>query len=166
MVVVLARATVRGLDDGAATTGAGACYLRPNGAASGTGQMYVNSAGALVASGNITAFSDRRVKKNIRPIEGALSKLLTLNGYTFDRTDLDAPRQTGVIAQEVMKVFPELVSHDQEADKYTVAYGNFAGAFIEAFKEEDAKVEALKKELNETKEVLAKVLARLEVLEK
>ncbi|MCV0350202.1 MAG: tail fiber domain-containing protein [Nitratireductor sp.] len=114
-------------------------------------------------AGNVTAYSDARLKENIKPIKNALGGVLSLDGCTFDRVDTGA-HQLGVLAQQVLEVFPQLVDGDENG--YSVAYGNFAGVFIEAFKEEDAKVEKLKTELKETQETLASVMSRLEELEK
>jgi hypothetical protein len=103
-------------------------------------------------SGNVTAYSDIRVKKNIERIPNALDKVCQLNGYTFERTDVKfdnegAPtvpvKQTGVIAQEVLKVLPEAVTGDEESH-YSVAYGNMVGLLIEAVKELKAEVDELK----------------------
>ena len=106
----------------------------------------------LVAAGNVTAYSDKRVKTNLEVIPNALEKVSKLNGYTFDRTDLDkdedgndisVPKQTGVIAQEVLDVLPEVVSKNDDG-MYSVAYGNMVGLLIEAIKELKAEVEELK----------------------
>ena len=103
-------------------------------------------------SGNVTAYSDIRVKKNIERIPNALDKVCQLNGYTFERTDVKfdnegAPtvpvKQTGVIAQEVLKVLPEAVTGDEESH-YSVAYGNMVGLLIEAIKELKAEIDELK----------------------
>ena len=55
-----------------------------------------------------------------------------------------------MIAQEVLKVLPEVVSIDDE-DKHSVAYGNMAGVFIEAIKELKAEVDSLKQEIKQLK---------------
>lgn len=104
-------------------------------------------------SGNVTAYSDIRVKTNIELIPDALDKVCQLNGYTFDRTDIthdehgvpEVPiRQTGVIAQEVLEHLPEAVMGDEEGH-YSVAYGNMVGLLIEAIKELKEEIEELKK---------------------
>lgn len=110
-------------------------------------------------SGNVTAYSDIRVKTNIEPIPNALEKVKQLGGYTFDRTDVDycedtgeptTPiRQTGVIAQEVLAVLPEAVTGDEETH-YSVAYGNMVGLLIEAIKEQQNQIDALKEQINGT----------------
>jgi len=103
-------------------------------------------AGSILATGNITSSSDIRIKTNIEKIENALNKVLQLNGYTFDRTDIEISRQTGVIAQEVLKVLPEAVSGSEETT-YSVSYGNMMGLMIEAIKELNAKVQDLQNQL-------------------
>jgi hypothetical protein len=96
--------------------------------------------GSFTATGNVTAYSDERIKENIEVIPDALDKVNSLQGYTFDRTDIDLPRQTGVIAQEVEKVLPEAVSTDPTGIK-SVAYGNMVGLLIEAIKELTERLE-------------------------
>ncbi|MBX9268978.1 tail fiber domain-containing protein, partial [Chromobacterium violaceum] len=91
----------------------------------------------------VTWFSDRRLKKDITPIAGALDKVCKLNGYTFTRTDTGA-RQVGLIAQEVQAVQPEaVIEAADEAKTLTVAYGNLAGLFVEAMKEQQRHIERL-----------------------
>ena len=102
--------------------------------------------GNILATGNVTAYSDERLKTNIITISNALEKVLQLHGYTFDRIDLAAERQTGVIAQEVLKVLPEAVQEDAD-HYYSVAYGNMVGLLIEAIKEQQKQIEELKLEV-------------------
>jgi hypothetical protein len=97
-----------------------------------------NLSGAFTATGNITAFSDERLKDNVETIEGALDKVSQMRGVMYDK---DGERGTGVIAQEMQQVMPEVV-HDGEY--LSVAYGNIVGVLIEAVKE-------LKEELNKCK---------------
>lgn len=94
----------------------------------------------VISSGDITAFSDIRLKTNIEKIENALDKVCQLNGYTYD---MNNKRSTGVIAQEVEKVLPEVVQ-DREDGYKTVAYGNMIGLLIEAIKELKQEIEVLK----------------------
>jgi len=102
--------------------------------------------GNILATGNITANSDKRLKEDIQHIKNPLDIIKQLNGYTYTRNDLDdkTRRHTGVIAQEVLKVLPEAV-HGSEEDKYSVAYGNMVGVLIEAIKEQQSQIEELKK---------------------
>ncbi len=94
----------------------------------------------LSASGNVTAYSDIRLKTDLIKIPDALNKVTSLNGYTYTRTDTGV-RQTGVIAQELIEVLPEAVS--TAGEHMSVAYGNMAGLLIEAIKELNEKVTVL-----------------------
>jgi hypothetical protein len=102
--------------------------------------------GSLYAGGNITAFSDSRIKTNLIVIPDALNKVLQLNGYTYTRTDemFLGQKQTGLIAQEVLNILPEAVTGTEETG-YGVNYGNMVGLLVEAIKELKAEIEELKK---------------------
>jgi hypothetical protein len=123
-------------------------FLRPNGLASGTAQATYDTSGNFTAAANVTAFSDFNLKENIEKIHGALMKIDLINGYTFTRNDLEDKerRYTGVIAQEIQEVLPEVVNISEEGI-LSVAYGNMAGLFIEAIKELKAEIETLKSKI-------------------
>jgi hypothetical protein len=107
--------------------------------------LTYTSGGALTCSNDIIAFSDVRRKKNIEKITDALSKLKSINGYTYEFTEtIYDRRNAGVLAQELKPVFPEVV-YDNEDGTMSVAYGNMASLFIEAIKELEARVECLEK---------------------
>lgn len=92
--------------------------------------------GNIYCTGDVTVFSDARIKKDIVKIEGALAKLQQINGYTFARSDLDdGKRYAGVIAQEVQRVMPEVVNVRDGDGMLSVAYGNMIALLIEAVKE-------------------------------
>lgn len=117
------------------------------------GTNYNLNSGGLIVTGDITAFSDKRVKTDIEVIPDALSKVKKIRGVTFRRTDGsdDGKRHAGLIAQEVEKVLPEVVSETvmdpvgkgRKRKLKTVAYGNTVALLVEAVKELTAKVEAL-----------------------
>ena len=100
----------------------------------------VSITGDMTASGNVTAYSDARLKEDVRVIPDALNKVVQLRGVTFKRKDT-GEHQVGVIAQEVQKVLPEAVIQSEEY--LSVAYGNLVGLLIEAIKELDAKIKVL-----------------------
>jgi hypothetical protein len=103
-----------------------------------------NNGISLFARYDIVALSDARVKTDLQPIEEALSKVKSLTGYTFKRSDTEsAIRQCGVIAQDLQKVLPEAVYKVDDSDLLTVAYGNVISLLINAIKELDDKVTAL-----------------------
>ena len=114
------------------------------GGASGsvTVSMSGSYSGNFTATGNLTAYSDERLKTNIETIPNALEKVNALRGVSYDK---DGERGLGVIAQEVEKVLPELVLDGEEYK--SVAYGNMVGVLIEAIKELTKEVEDLKKQI-------------------
>ena len=100
-------------------------------------------AGAILASGNITAFSDIRLKDNIEQISGALDRVSRIRGVTYTRNDLEDTdrRYAGVIAQEIEQVLPEAVFDSGEMK--AVDYNATIGLLIEAVKELTARVAEL-----------------------
>lgn len=100
------------------------------------------SASSLTATGNVTAYSDAKLKENLEVIPNALEKVQSLTGYTFDRIDT-GERQTGLIAQDVNKVLPEATGHEEGI--MTLAYGNLVGLLVEAIKELKEEIEELKR---------------------
>ena len=100
-----------------------------------------NLSGSFTATGNITAYSDERLKENVETIEGALDKVSQMRGVMYDK---DGERGTGVIAQEMQQVMPEVVLDSGRGDYLSVAYGNIVGVLIESIKELKAEIEALK----------------------
>ena len=108
------------------------------------------SDGSIVAEGDITAFgtaSDERLKENIESIDGALEKVNSIGGYTFNYIDTPDVRMSGVIAQEIEKVLPEVVYEYEQDDEVhkAVRYGNIVPLLIEAIKELKAEVDELKR---------------------
>ena len=101
--------------------------------------------GTFRATGDVIAFSDERVKENIKTIDNSLEKVNKLRGVQFNKIGEDT-KSIGVIAQEVEKILPEVVRTDDEGMK-SVAYGNVVGILIEAVKELTKEVEELKKQI-------------------
>ena len=119
--------------------------MRIGGWSASTNRFQMDMSGNLTMAGNVTAFSDVRIKAEIETIDSALDKVIQLRGVTYIRTDKDAPggKQMGVIAQEMLEVIPEVVNQDASG-MYNVSYGNLAGLFIEAIKEQQLQIEDLK----------------------
>lgn len=108
--------------------------------------MTLNLAnGDVTFSGNVIAYSDRRLKRDIEPIYNALDKVSRLQGVSFKRIDTE-DFEIGVIAQDVQQVVPEVVKEDQDG-YLAVAYGNMTALLIEAVKELKAEVATLKAEI-------------------
>jgi hypothetical protein len=110
-----------------------------------TGGSIFSFDNPILSSGEITAFSDARLKDNIEVIADSLTKILKLRGVTFTRTDQKdkETRYMGVIAQEIEEYFPEVVYTTEDSIK-SVNYGGMAGAFIEAFKAQQTQIDELK----------------------
>ena len=108
----------------------------------GARTFYIDTGGNCTASGNISAYSDERLKTNIETIPSALEKVNALRGVTFD---MNGVRGLGVIAQETETVIPEVVmTADDEMGTKSVAYGNMVGLLIEAIKELKSEVDDLR----------------------
>ena len=99
-----------------------------------------NGSGASSAGGSSagSAYSDVRMKDNIKPIGNALSKVKKLDGITYD---MAGKRGAGLAAQQVEKVLPEVVHKDAKGMR-KLDYGNTVGLLVEAVKELDAKKKA------------------------
>ena len=105
---------------------------------------YCDTSGNWTANGNVTAYSDEKLKDNIEPIENPIQKLKAIQGVTYNRNDIEGnPRHTGVVAQQVERVLPEVVMTNDDGIK-TVAYGNMVGLLIEAIKEQQDEIERLR----------------------
>jgi len=102
-------------------------------------QLVIDSSGNLTMTGDVIAYSDKKLKKNIKTLDG--SKVYKMRGVSFDRIDT-GKASSGVIAQEIQKIAPELISESN--DTLGVAYGNISGYLIEAIKELKAEIEELK----------------------
>lgn len=112
----------------------------------GTVAMTLDSSSNLTVTGNVTAYSDIRVKDNVKQIEGALEKVQAIRGVTYNRTDLEDTerRYGGVIAQEIEEVLPEAIFEND--DRKAVDYNATIGLLIEAIKELKAEVDTLRAE--------------------
>lgn len=102
--------------------------------------LDMSAAGAATFNNEVTAYSDERLKDNIETIDNALDKVMNMRGVTFTR---EGRQSTGVIAQEMQKVMPEVVF--DKGEYLSVAYGNLVGVLIEAVKELKSEVDELKK---------------------
>lgn len=114
----------------------------------------------LEVIGNVKAVtflnsSDERLKENISKIENSLDKILKLNGVSFNWKG-NGEKGTGLIAQNVESVFPELVKTDINSGMKSVEYGNLVAPLIEAIKEQQKTIESQQRQIDELKALLAK----------
>jgi hypothetical protein len=99
--------------------------------------------GNFTASGNITAYSDERLKENIQTLDS--KKTLQMRGVSFTK---DGKESSGVIAQEIEKIAPELVQTNEQDGYKSVAYGNLVGYLIETVKDQQKQIDDLKELIN------------------
>ena len=116
--------------------------FRIGGWSASANRIQLDMSGNFTAAGNITAYSDIRLKTNIVTIKNALETVSKMRGVNFTRIDTEE-NGTGVIAQEMQELVPEVVMEDNDGN-LSVAYGNLVGYLIEAIKELKAEIEELK----------------------
>jgi hypothetical protein len=102
-----------------------------------------NAFGAMYAH-SFNDTSDRRLKKDIKTIQSALDKVMKLRGVSF-KWKKNNKKNIGLIAQEVKKIIPEVVSGKGGKERYTIEYGKMVGLLVEAIKEQQKQIEELKK---------------------
>ena len=109
----------------------------------------------IQVNGTMTSSSDMRIKTNIKKLSGCLDKLDEIHGYSYNRTDLIDNKKThiGVIAQDIEKVYPEMIetsSHDIKQ----VNYNSMIAVLVECVKELKDENKELRDELSKIKDKL------------
>lgn len=118
--------------------------IRLGGWSAQSNRLQIDMSGNLTMAGNVTAFSDARLKKDIETISGAVELVCSMRGVRFTHIETER-RGVGVIAQEMLEVLPEVVQQGTgDETTLSVAYGNIVGVLIEAVKELKAEIETLK----------------------
>jgi hypothetical protein len=110
--------------------------------------------GDISYSGVLTDTSDRRLKMNITPLEEELmlEKIKKLKGVSFSMKSSPDKKELGVIAQDIEKIFPELVETANDGMKTkSVNYIGLIAPMIEAIKEQQKQIDALKTEIETLK---------------
>jgi len=121
-----------------------------------TNDLEVNGTASKSSAGDWLANSDARLKKNIKPLNSSivLAQLLKLQGVTYEwndnREDQERPEgiQYGFTAQNIQKVYPELVSEDNEGYLQT-SYGTYDAMYIEAIRALTEKIEVLENRIGQ-----------------
>jgi len=107
----------------------------------------INVDNDIFIKGTIGNVSDIRLKDNIIIINNALDKIKQINGYIYTRKDT-GKTETGLIAQEVLNVLPEVINNNPLDDYYNISYGNMMGLLVEAIKELNNKIDIINNKLN------------------
>ncbi|MDG2265370.1 MAG: tail fiber domain-containing protein, partial [Candidatus Marinimicrobia bacterium] len=129
---------------------------------------WADNASRPVAPGTPNSSSDRRFKKNISTVSGALQKLSKLNPVNYDwRQDefehkgFGDKKQWGFIAQEIKEIFPELVGKDDE-DFLTLNYQGFVPLLTKAVQEQQEEIDSQQKEIDALKSQLQMIMDMLD----
>ena len=152
----------------------------------GPGQKYAGFFdGDVLVTGNLTAFSDRKLKKNVKSLNSALLNLNQLQAKSyefktgeFEKMNLPEGEQFGFIAQELEEVFPQLVrveaapSFDPNDTKNvkidhfkSVNYIGLIPIMVEAINEQTAIIEEKDNKINTLETQLTQLLERVENIE-
>ena len=114
--------------------------------------------GGIQCIGAVVTSSDKRLKRDILPIENALNKILMLTGVTYNWNkefdpdiNLDDRNHIGLLAQDVEKIIPQTVSTDTSKNQLkSVSYIELIPVLIEAIKEQQTQINELKNKLKDT----------------
>jgi len=107
----------------------------------------IHSAGTIYSDADVVAYSDMRVKENIRPIDNVIDRITNSRGVVYDRIDIESKNNIGFIAQELETTFPELVETTEDGLK-GVKYQNAVAVLFEAVKMQQKQIEELKNLVN------------------
>lgn len=124
----------------------------------GSSSPYKLDVAGSVHATSFPSSSDARFKSNVHQLVGVLDKLRMVRGVSFEWNELynslgrsTGRKELGLIAQEIEKVFPELVTRWGDEDYRAVDYGRFTAVLLEAIKEQQSEIESLKKDIAEIK---------------
>jgi hypothetical protein len=126
--------------------------------------LYV--AGSIYATGG-WAGSDSRWKKDLEPLKNLLPEIMTLQGFKYSwRKDeypsmnFDSGRQIGVVAQDIEKVFPELVKTDDKGYK-AVSYEKLSVILLEGIKEQQKQIKSQQEQIDRLEKIVGEIKAKL-----
>ena len=108
--------------------------------------LDMSGAGAATFNNDVTAFSDKRLKTDIKNIDDALSKVMKMQGVYYKRNDIqDAKEQVGVLAQDMEEILPQVVlTADDDIKTKSVDYGKLTSVLIESIKQLKTEIDELK----------------------
>ncbi|MEM7623729.1 MAG: tail fiber domain-containing protein [Planctomycetota bacterium] len=109
--------------------------------------LRVEGAAEKPGGGSWSTLSDRKLKKNIADLDGALDTLLNLRGVTYEYKDAEGINElpgtrTGFIAQDIEQIIPDWVSEDASGTKRVTIRG-FEAMAVESFREQQEHIAAL-----------------------
>lgn len=113
-------------------------------------KMTFNASSGLLTVTSITESSSKALKMNINPIDNALEAVLKLKGVTYDRKDGTSQNEAGLIAEQVNKILPNLVTKDAKGKPTGIHYTKLTAYLIEAVKSLQSEIDDLSKQLKKT----------------
>ena len=126
-----------------------------------TGVVYCNSSALC---------SDQRWKTNIKPIQNALDNVLKIQGVTYNWKIDEYPdkhfskdEQIGFIAQEIEKIYPQVVLTDKDGYK-SIDYSKLTPILVEAIKDQQKVIQELQAENAQTKSELKALAEKMNIL--
>jgi hypothetical protein len=125
-----------------ASSGTGSGALVVGGGVGIAGNCFV---GSTLTTTTLVETSSINFKENVTPIIGALDLILQLNGVTYDRKDGSTKNEAGLIAEDVEKILPNLVTRDEHGDINGIQYTKLTAYLIEAVKSLKDEIDQLKK---------------------
>jgi hypothetical protein len=138
-------------------------FVIGNGTYLGPGQFSRSDAltvlfdGTTTIAGDLSINSDARLKANIISLGSTLAKLLQIDGKTYTmKKDENKKQKIGVLAQDIEKVFPELVSESNGVK--SVNYQGLVPVLINALKEQDKKLNKQQVEIDKLKAIVNKLI--------
>ena len=114
----------------------------------------------LTVSGDVVVSSDARLKANIVSLGSTLAKLLLIDGKSYTMKK-NGKQKIGVLAQDIQKVFPELVTTDDK-DMLAVNYQGLVPVLINALKEQQSEIDTYRKEVSELKKMFNQLITKKE----
>jgi hypothetical protein len=106
--------------------------------------LTYNPSSGLLTVTSLTESSSIALKENVAPITDALSSIMQLLGVTYDRKDGSTKNEAGLIAEDVYKIIPELVSLDKDGKPYGIHYTKLGAYLLEAIKSLKSEIDSLK----------------------
>ena len=107
----------------------------------------------ITVSGDVVVSSDARLKSNIVSLGSTLSRILLIDGKSYE---MKGKQKIGVLAQDIKEVFPELVSEDAN-EMLAVNYQGLVPVLINALKEQDGKIKEQQSEIEILKQQQAEI---------
>jgi hypothetical protein len=133
------------------TSGSPTAYMRGSDGTVETLNLCIQN--ACKTSWTDGTFSDIRLKKDIQPLQDALAKIMELKPVSFEYINPGYGKgtQLGLIAQDVEKIYPQVVETDASTTLKSIDYGNLVSPLIKAVQEQQTEIEDLKAQIAELK---------------